>query len=135
MNHQSHQIELHLLEEKSKAHTNTSRGHLRKISGSIFICFLVWKYGSFITLFPSTHVERLYIITREEVSVNTQYFPKHLIFLQKSIQQFLKVEVLGQKGSFSLSCMQPIKDTNPKKLNIQTLPMTHIIRKLQRFRL
>ena len=47
----------------------------------------------------------------------------------------LKVEVWGQKGSFSLSSMQPIKDTNPKKLNIQTLPMTHTIRKHRRFRL
>ena len=54
---------------------------------------------------------------------------------KKHTTVFLKVEVLGQKGSFSLSSMQPIKDTNPKKLNIQTLPMTHTIRKPQRFRL
>ena len=31
------------------------------------MCFLVWKYGSFITLFLSTHVERLYIIIPHQV--------------------------------------------------------------------
>ena len=77
-----------------------------------------------------------YIITRGEISVNTQYFLEHLIFsAKKPTTVVLKVEVQGPKGSFSLKSMQPIKDTNPKKLNIQTLPMTHTIRKHRRFRL
>ena len=62
-------------------------------------------------------------------------FSRTPYFSAKKHTVFLKVEVLGQKGSFSLSSMQPIKDTNPKKLNIQTLPMTHTNRKPQRFRL
>ena len=45
---------------------------------------------------------------------------------EKHTTVVLKVEALGQKGSFSLSSMQPIKDTNPKKLNIQILSMTHM---------
>ena len=77
-----------------------------------------------------------YNLTRGEVSVTTQYFLEHLIFsAKKPTTVVLKVEVQGQKGSFSLSSMQPIKDTNPKKLNIQTLPTTHTIRKHRRFRL
>ena len=70
------------------------------------------------------------VIPQYPIFSRTPYFSvkRHTIVV-------FKVEVLGQKGAFSFSSMQPIKDTNPKKLNVQTLPMTHTIRKPQRFRL
>ena len=70
--------------------------------------------------------------TRREVSVNTRYFLEHLIFREKAYNSCIKSTGLSQKGSFSLSSLQPIKSTHQKKLDIQTFPQTHTIRKHQR---
>ena len=64
MNHQSHQTTF--IGGKIKS-THIQWPSRKNIWQYFYMCFLVWKYGSFITLFPSTHVERLYIIIPYQV--------------------------------------------------------------------
>ena len=81
---------------------------------------------------PLSEQVQTYIKQEERYRSMPDIFENTLFVREKACNICLKSTGLSQKGSFSLLSLQPIKSTHQKKLDIETFPQTHTIRKHQR---